>query len=66
MHDCNIIKTLSGTMTHSQMKGMDVLMANASVYHWAWYFKPDKCPKKHVIAPACQKWQYYRQMLELT
>ena len=53
-------------MTHSQMKGMDVLMANASVYHWAWFLKPDECPEKHVIAPACHKWQYYRQMLELT
>ena len=42
---------------------MDVHIHNASIYHFAWHFKPDECPPDHVMAPACDLWRLYRQML---
>ena len=43
---------------------MDVHIHNASIYHFAWHFKPDECPPDHVMAPACDLWRLYRQKLD--
>ena len=39
-------------------------MRNASVFHFAWLFKPDHCHPRHPMAPACTLWQQYRQTLD--
>ena len=46
------------------MPGMSGWMRNASVFHFAWLFKPDHCHTRHPIAPACTLWQQYRQTLD--
>ena len=46
-----------------QMPGLHTLVDNATLFHFAWLFKPDNCPKKHPMVPACNKWKYYRQKL---
>ena len=48
----------------AQMPGMSGWMRNASVFHFAWLFKPDHCHTRHPMAPACTLWQQYRQTLD--
>lgn len=36
---------------------------NATVYHFAWLFKPDHCPPVHPMVKACDMWKYFRQKL---
>ena len=46
-----------------QMPGLHTLVNNATIFHFAWLFKPDACPKKHPMLTACSQWRYYRQKL---
>ena len=39
-------------------------MQNATIFHFAWLFKPDHCPKKHIMLKACDIWETYRAQLE--
>ena len=46
-----------------QMPGLHTLVNNATIFQWAWLFKPDACPKKHPMLTACDQWRLYRQKL---
>ena len=49
-----------------QMPKMQHFVINATVLHFAWLFKPEKCPKVyHPMKPACDIWKSYRSKLTL-
>ena len=47
-----------------QLPKMAVHVENATVFHFAWLFKPDKCPPVHPMRKACYMWKYFRQKME--
>merc|ERR1712226_1483639 len=44
-----------------QKRGMRGFMENATIFHFAWLFKPDHCPKRHIMLKACDIWEAYRK-----
>ena len=59
-----LFEALVSIYLSAQMPGMSGWMRNASVFHFAWLFKPDHCHTRHPMAPACTLWQQYRQTLD--
>ena len=46
-----------------QRPGLHVFVNNATIFHFAWLFKPDACPKQHPMLTACSQWRQYREKL---
>ena len=41
----------------------EAYMSNSTLFHFAWWFKPDDCPPDSPMVPACDQWKQVRQRL---